>query len=218
NAVNMPSLAEGLLEKVSPYMELGERLGSLLAQLVDGGIKRVSLSYQGRPVDPGPRPVTASALQGLRRHFMQETVNLVNASHLAKERGIEVVERVTSEAEVFSDLISMEVETDLVRRSAAGTFFRPGDPRVVSLDSYDVEAIPEGYMLIFSNRDTPGVIGSIGTILGDHGINIAGMQLGRRAPKEMAVAIVNVDSPIPHDVMEKIRHLPTILDAKLVHL
>jgi D-3-phosphoglycerate dehydrogenase len=171
NAVNVYPLDAEMLRKVEPYMNLAEKLGSL-----------------------------------------------VNAPHLARERGIRVDETISSEAEDYSSLITVELTTDNSKRRVAGTLFGRKEPRIVRVDDYRMEAVPSGYMLVFSNQDTPGVIGKIGTILGSNQINIAGMQLGRVAPHGMAVAVVNVDSTIPPAVLHEIRMLPNLFDAKLVEL
>jgi D-3-phosphoglycerate dehydrogenase len=145
-------------------------------------------------------------------------VNVVNAPHLARERGIRVDETISSEAEDYSSLITVELTTDNSKRRVAGTLFGRKEPRIIRVDDYRMEAVPSGYMLVFANQDTPGVIGKIGTILGSNQINIAGMQLGRVAPHGMAVAVVNVDSTIPPAVLHEIRMLPNLVDAKLIEL
>jgi len=143
---------------------------------------------------------------------------VVNAPHLAKERGIRVSETISSEVEDYSSLITVELTTDKAQRQVAGTLFGRKEPRIVRVDDYRLEAVPSGFMLVFSNQDTPGVIGKIGTILGNNQINIAGMQLGRVALHGMAVAVVNIDSPIPSAIMHEIRLLPNIFYATLVEL
>ncbi|MFQ5895476.1 MAG: phosphoglycerate dehydrogenase [Nitrospinota bacterium] len=219
NGVNMPALGPELLEKVGPYLKLAEKLGSFLAQLSPGGIRGVRVRYAGPLEEPGIKPLTAAALKGVLSHFLHGArVNLVNAAHLAKEREIEVAETTSGPDPVFADLLEVELRTDAEARRVAGTFVRPGMPRIVRLDDYHLEADPTGYMLVFTNRDAPGVIGRIGTILGNNQINIAGMQLGRVARYEMAVALVNVDDPIPPAVLAEIRALGNIMDARLVQL
>jgi D-3-phosphoglycerate dehydrogenase len=118
----------------------------------------------------------------------------------------------------YTSLITVELTTDKSRGEVAGTLFGRQEPRIVRVDDYPMEAVPTGHMLVFSNQDTPGVIGKIGTILGSNQINIAGMQLGRTALHGMAVAVVNVDSTIPAPILEQIRGLSNILAAKLVEL
>jgi D-3-phosphoglycerate dehydrogenase len=218
NAVNLPSLSAEDLERIGPYLDLTERLGSFLAQLAGGGLKKLEVTYCG-PLENPMSPLSAAALKGILGHFMSGArVNLVNGLHLAKERGIEVVATSRSEMPVYTNLIELKVVTDEGERSVAGTFVNENDPRIVRIDQFSVDAIPEGYMLVFTNDDRPGMIGMIGTLLGNHEINIAGMQLGRTKKNDQAVAVVSVDDPIPDEVMDEIRSFSNILTAHLVKL
>ncbi len=218
NAVNVYPLEAEMLRKVEPYMDLAELLGSFIVQMVDGGLKEVAVRYSGDAASLEFKPITAALLTGLLKKSLPERVNVVNAPHLARERGIRISETISSEVEDYSSLITVELTTDKSRRQVAGTLFGRKEPRIVRVDDYRLEAVPSGYMLVFSNQDTPGVIGKIGTILGTNHINIAGMQLGRVAPHGMAVAVVNVDSTIPPAIMTELRMLPNILYATLVEL
>ncbi len=218
NAVNFPALSAEDLDRIGPYLDLTERLGSFLAQLTGRGPKRLEVIYGG-PLDNPMGPLAAAALKGLLGHFLSGArVNLVNGPILAKERGIEVVATLRSEMPVYTNLIELKVLTDEGERSVAGTFIHEGEPRIVRIDQFSVDAIPEGYMLVFTNDDRPGMIGLIGTLLGRHKINIAGMQLGRTKKNDMAVAVLTVDDPIPEEVMEEVRAIPNIFDANLVKL
>jgi len=218
NAVNVYPLDADMLRKVEPYMNLAQQLGSFVVQMVEGGLKEVAVRYSGEAAALEIKPITAALLTGLLKKSLPEHVNVVNAPHLARERGIRVHEILSSDGEDYSSLITVELTTDKAKRQVAGTLFGKKEPRIVRVDDYRMEAVPSGYMLVFSNQDTPGVIGKIGTILGSNQINIAGMQLGRVAPHGMAVAVVNVDSAIPPDILLEIRRLPNIFDARLVEL
>jgi D-3-phosphoglycerate dehydrogenase len=218
NAVNVPSVSADLLSKIQPYLTLGERLGSIHAQLVEGGVRKIMVKYSGDIVNLGVKPITISVIKGFLQVFIGEGINMVNAPFIAKERGIEVVETTTSESYDFASLISVTIKTEKMEKLIEGTIFGKKDPRIVRIDEYWVEASPSGNMLIFSNIDAPGVIGKIGTILGDDAINIAGMQLGRNKPRGNALSIVNVDSAIPDQTLAKIRSLPDIIYAKMVRL
>jgi D-3-phosphoglycerate dehydrogenase / 2-oxoglutarate reductase len=218
NAVNVYPLDADMLRQIEPYMHLADLLGSFVVQMVEGGVKEVSVRYSGDAADLEVKPITAATLAGILKKSLSERVNVVNAPHLARERGIRVSETTSREVEDYSSLITVEVTTDHARRRVAGTLFGKKEPRIVGVDDYRMEAVPSGFMLVFSNQDTPGVIGRIGTILGNNRINIAGMQLGRVAPHGMAVAVVNVDSTIPADILHEIRLLPNIMYAKLVEL
>ncbi|MBI4639588.1 MAG: phosphoglycerate dehydrogenase [Candidatus Tectomicrobia bacterium] len=218
NAVNVISVDIELLPKLEPYLKLGEKLGAFLAQWIEGGIREVTVKYSGEVINLGVKPITVSVLKGLLQIFLEDRVNVVNAPILAKERGITVTEATTSETEDYASLIRVEMKTDKGVGVICGTLFGMKEQRIVRIQDYHVEAVPSGFMLVFSNLDTPGVIGKIGTLLGNEQINIAGMQLGRVSPGGEAVAMVNVDSPIPPEVLEKIRALPNIFRAKLVVL
>ena len=218
NAVNVYPLDAEMLRQVEPYMNLAELLGSFIVQMVDGGLNEVSVRYSGDAASLEFKPITAALLTGLLKKSLPERVNVVNAPHLARERGIRVSETISSDVEDYSSLITVELTTDRSKRQVAGTLFGRKEARIVRVDDYRLEAVPSGYMLVFSNHDTPGVIGKIGSILGGNHINIAGMQLGRVAPQGMAVAVVNVDSTIPPAILQEIRLLPNIFYATLVEL
>jgi D-3-phosphoglycerate dehydrogenase len=218
NAVNVYPLDAEMLRKIEPYMHLAELLGSFVVQMVEGGLTDIAVRYSGDAGALEFKPITAALLTGLLKKSLPDHVNVVNAPYLAKERGIRVSETISSDVEDYSSLITVELTTDKSKRQVAGTLFGRKEPRIVRVDDYRLEAVPSGHMLVFSNQDTPGVIGKIGTILGSNQVNIAGMQLGRVAPHGMAVAVVNVDSAIPPAIMQEIRMLPNIFDATLVEL
>jgi D-3-phosphoglycerate dehydrogenase len=142
----------------------------------------------------------------------------VNAPYLARQRGLRVVESRTPVSDDFASLLSATLTTDVDTWQVAGALFHRKEPRIVQVDGYGMEAHAAGWMLVFSNDDVPGVIGHIGTVFGRHGINIAGMQLGRERPGGRAVSILNLDSPVPDGVLAEIRALPNIRSATLVRL
>lgn len=218
NAVNMPNIDAESYRAIQPYLILAEKLGAFQVQLLEGGITAVTVSYSGDMAAHGIQPITAAVLRGVLGHFLGPQVNLVNAPLLAKERGIRVVERQQHDSEDYASLIEVEIVTERQRGSVAGTLFGTSDARIVRMDHFPIEAVPEGHMLVFSNQDTPGVIGRIGTVLGNGQLNIAGFHLGRLTPGGIAVCVVNVDSVIPQDVMAAIRALPNLIYAKTVQL
>jgi D-3-phosphoglycerate dehydrogenase len=216
NAVNAPSMDPELYKVLQPYLTLSEKLGRLASQLAEGRMQDIKIEYQGEIANYDAAPLTAAVVKGALDHFMEDAVNYVNALALAKGRSIRVVEsKVLQEAD-YTSLITVAVTSDRGRREVAGTLFSRREPRVVRIDEFRLEAVPEGYLLIFSNLDVPGVIGTIGTLLGRNKVNIAGMQLGRERPGGRAVSVVNVDAPVPPHVMDEIRSLPNIVFAKLV--
>jgi len=220
NAVNVPSLDPEVLTVIRPYLDLAEKLGCFSSQFLEGAVTEVSIKYIGEVAeqdDKALKTLTVAALKGLLSPH-KENVNLVNAPVLARERGIKVTESNTLDTEDFASLIKIDLKTEKESGSVAGALFADKEPRIVFIDQYRLEAIPSGHMLVFSNRDIPGVIGRIGTIMGNNNINIAGMQLGRTTLQGMAVAVLNVDSAVPQEVLDKIRALPNIVYAKPIKL
>jgi len=216
NAVNAPSMDPELYKVLQPYLTLSEKLGRLASQLAEGRMHEVRIDYRGEIAGYDPAPLTAAVVKGALDPFMEDAVNYVNALALAKGRSIRVIESKVLEEADYTSLITVAVRSDRGTSEVAGTLFSRREPRVVRIDEFRLEAIPEGYLLIFSNLDVPGVIGTIGTLLGKHQVNIAGMSLGRERPGGRAVSVVNVDTPIPAHVLEEIRRLPNIVFVKLV--
>lgn len=219
NAVNMPSVDAELLKQLQPYLFLGEKLGLLVAQLCEGTVEEVRIIYSGKVSEFNVAPITTGSVKGLLGHVLQMSVNYVNAPVIAKERGIKIIEEKSSTTEDFADLIAIEVKTSKRVFSVAGTLFgKKNDPRVVRINDNFVDAVPSGFMLIITNIDRPGIIGSLGTILGENDINIAGMTVGRKEVGKHAVTVVNVDSVVPKEVLKTIEALPDIVNCKMVEL
>ncbi len=217
NAVNAPSVPLETLRKLQPYLALGGKLGRLASQLSDGRLAEIRLSFQGDIAALDCAPLTAATVQGVLAP-MHDHVNMVNALPIAKARGVRIVERKSTEPTDFASLISVTLITDRHRSEVAGTLLNQRDSRLVQIDGFRVEAVLDGLLLIYSNMDVPGVIGRIGTMLGQHGVNIAGMQLGRQERGGRAVAVVNVDDAIPAPVLDEIRRIPNIVYAKAVRV
>ena len=218
NAVNFPSISPDLAPQLSPYVTLAERLGGTLAQIYEGGLDRVTINYRGKVADLNVASVTIGALKGLLDPILDDTVNFVNAPVIAKERGIEVVEVKEAEADVIAPTLTITVDAGGRSSRVVGLLTSRNEPRIVELNDIIVEVVPEGYMLILSNEDRPGVIGAIGTALGDNGVNIALMNFGRDRPGGRAIAVVNVDQEVSPEVLEKVRQVPNILTVKQIHL
>ncbi len=218
NAVNMPTIDAESHRALQPYLTLAEKLGAFQVQLLAGGLTDVTITYRGDVAGHGVKPMTAAVLGGILSHFLGPEVNRVNAPFLARERGIRVVERQQHDVADYASLIEVEIVTERQRGSVAGTLFGKRDPRIVRMDQVPIEAVPEGHMLVFSNQDTPGVIGRIGTMLGNGQINIAGFHLGRITAGSTAVCVVNVDAAISDEVLRLIRALPNLIYAKVVKL
>jgi D-3-phosphoglycerate dehydrogenase len=218
NAVNAPSVDPEALGALRPYLTLVEKMGSFLGQLAEGRMKEVQIEYAGEVTTLAMAPLTVTFLKGLLTAILQENVTDVNAPLLAKARGLKLTETTTSESLDYASLIAAELRTDKGSWRVAGTLFNKREPRIVRIDGYPLEAVPAGWMLVFSNLDVPGVIGRIGTLCGRHQINIAGMQLGRERRGGRAVSILNLDDPIADPILDEIRAMPDIVFAKLVKL
>jgi len=163
-------------------------------------------------------PVTIAALKGLLTPILEETINYVNAPVVARERGIEVKEVKSSDAGDFTSLVTLQVEAEKKSSRIAGALYGRRDPRIVQLDSFRVEIVPEGHMLFILNHDRPGVIGQVGQILGEHQINIARMQCSREEKGGHALLIVGVDAPLPAEVLRAVTVAKNIISVKLVRL
>ncbi|MBN3039317.1 MAG: phosphoglycerate dehydrogenase [Candidatus Omnitrophica bacterium] len=218
NAVNASTLPPEIAEIVQPFVTLAEKIGSLQSQLCAGHVTKLKIEYVGEISNYNTAPITAACAKGMLEPFMGETVNYINACVLAKERKITIEETKIDRVENFTNLISVKTKTDKEDLTVWGTVFAKNDPRIVKINEYYVEAHPKGYMLVIKNKDLPGVVGQIGTLLGESKINIAEMTFGREKLGGNAISVLNVDSDIPQKVLEKIKKCKNIYDAKLIHL
>ena len=218
NAANFPCLPAEVCQALQPYLNLGEKLGLLAGQLFEGRIRQIKIHYTGEIIKNDLSSLTLAIIKGVLSPVLQETVNYINAKGLAKERGIKIFESKSEKEEDFTNLISLELDIEGASHSVAGTLFTNNEPRIVNVDGLYVEAIPQGYMLFLENWDKPGVIGSLGTLLGKNKINIAGMTFGRDKPAGKAVSALNIDSPVSAKIIDEIKKLDNILSVKLVKL
>src|SRR2546425_3639739 len=217
-AINIPSVPAEMLPRLQPYITLAEKLGLLHSQLYEGGIERVTIEYKGEVAGVNVAPLTIAALKGLLTPILEETINYVNAPVVARERGIEVKEVKSSDAGDFTSLVTLQVEAEKKTSRIAGALYGRRDPRIVQMDSFRVEIVPEGHMLFILNHDRPGVIGQVGQILGEHQINIARMQCSREEKGGHALLIVGVDAPLPAEVLRAVTVAKNIISVKLVRL
>lgn len=216
NALNAPSVDERAFPRLRPYIDIAETAGKIGTQLLDKRIERVEVEYFGDIANDDVDLVTASALTGVFEP-LEWQVNTVNAPRLAEERGVEVVESKSRRSIDFTDLIRVTVG-DGGDLSVEGTLFADGDPRIVRIDDYRVDAIPHGHMLVARNQDRPGVLGFIGTVLGERDINIAGMFNSRRSIGGEALTVYNLDEPIPDDVIDTLESDERIIRAHYITL
>ncbi len=214
NAVNMPPIPPAVRAKLEPYFELGTKLGSFLAQLADGAIREVQVSYSGDLSDVDTTPLTRYILTGILSHHLdKEQVNIVSSFHLAKMRGVEVITQKSTAAKGFTNLIAVTVRTREGQHSAAGTLLNGYGARIVQIDPYPVDIPPEGHLLLISHTDKPGIIGRVGTLLGGNDVNIATMQVGRKVVGGSAIMVLTIDKPAPKAVVDELKKLPDLTDA-----
>ncbi len=216
NAVNVPSVSAEVLEQIRPYIVLGEKLGRFQGQLCPGAIEEIEIVYSGDVAQQRVAPITIAVLKGLLES-VTDRVNMVNAPVVAQERGIRVVESKASRSQDFASAITTRVR-GCVDRLIAGAIFHGNQPRIVRVDDFMLEAVPEGPTLLLQNHDRPGVVGMVGTILGEAGINIARMQLGLVRERSEAAMLVNIDTSPAPAVMERLRSLPNMIAVQLVEL
>lgn len=212
NSVNFPSVSAELLPTLKPFLELCEKLGAFHGQLLDAPLKEIRAEYVGEVGKLATAPLTISVLKGLLQ-YQTEEVNLVNARMVAEERGIKVVEGTAARTEDYASLVRVTAVTEKGEFSVSGTPFGPM-PRIVKINRFPIEAELSGGMLMLQNQDVPGVVGRVGTFLGEKGINIAGLRLGRTEPGGTAISLINVDNPVPEKVLAQLSKLPNITSAK----
>lgn len=219
NAINLPPVSGDALHQIRPYMELAEKLGSFLSQMYEGGLKKVTVEYHGQVAAMETASITIAAIKGLLDPILKENINFVNARSIAEERDIEICEVKFDDKGDFKDLIVLKIEFDNSRRSISGALFtRKEEPRVVSIDGFAVEIALEGNMLLIFNNDKPGVIGKIGTYLGENSVNISKMHFVRDMPGGRAIAVVNIDSAVRTGMLSEIAAFPNVTSVRLITL
>lgn len=213
NAVNFPSIAAEEAPKLTPWVKLAEQLGSFAGQLTDTSIRGIRLEYSGEVAALNIKPLTAAALAGVLRPALSD-INMVSAGQVAKDRGIVVEEMTRGKAGVFESTMRLTVKTDQYERSVAGTMSAAGRGRVVEVRNIGMDFEITPHMIFVRNRDLPGFIGRLGTLLGDAGVNIATFNLGREKPGGEAICVVAVDGPVGDDLLNTVRALPHVVRAK----
>jgi D-3-phosphoglycerate dehydrogenase len=217
NALNAPSVDASAFKAIEPYIELAETAGKIAVQLFDGRVASIEVTYAGDIASEDVELVTASALKGVFRP-LEWQVNAVNARQVAAERGIDVRESKTRQSEDFQSLVSVTVSDGTERVTVDGTQFAGGDPRIVRIDDYRVEAVPHGHMLVARNEDVPGVIGFIGSVLGEHDVNIAGMFNGREAIGGEALSVYTLDDPVDDEVLAALEEDDRLIETNYIAL
>ncbi len=213
NALNMPSISAEEAPKLAPYVRLAEQLGLFAGQLTESSIASIDVEYAGEVAEMNTRALTAALLTGLLRPMLEE-VNMVSAPVLARERGIGVNEILRGQHGAYGTYVRLTVRTERQERSVAGTVFSDGKPRIIQVKGINMEAELGRHMLYVTNEDRPGFIGSLGTILGNAGVNIATFNLGRQTRGGKAIALIEIDEPISDDVLDAVRALPHVHQVK----
>jgi len=217
-ALNFPQLDLGQVERYQHFVDLAARISTFTGQISDGRLQSVSVRYSGEVCDMNLNYLTSVMVQRLLVPVLREGINLINAMHVAQLRGIKVEHTRVPALENFTNLITIELKTDGGVHRVSGTVFNDRLPRIVNIDGFALEVVPHGHMIYFTNRDKPGVIGKIGTVLGQCNVNIAGMQLGREREGGSALALLLVDELVKQEVIDKVLAFDDILTAKAVRV
>jgi len=210
NAVNAPSVTGDILIKLRPLLTLADQMGSLQAQLNKGAVKEVSIEYAGDFKGLDLSPVSIAVLRGLLTHVVKDDVNFVNAQVLAKERGIKVTEATSDDSGEYINRITVKVETTETTNTVTGTIFGKNELRIVKINNFRLELIPNGHISLIYNLDKPGAIGSFATLLGKHNINIDQMQVGQEEAGQMNIIFLKTNVSIPPEVIEEMHRLELV--------
>jgi D-3-phosphoglycerate dehydrogenase len=216
NALNMASVSAEEAPRLRPYFTLARELGSFAGQLTQTALKAVHIEFQGHVAGLNTRPLTAIVLEGLLRPLI-DNVNMINAPVVAKERGIEVRETRDEGTGNYQTMIRVTVTTETQSRDVAGTLFADSRPRIVQVKGINLEAELAPHMLYITNDDKPGLIGALGTLLGDSGVNVATFHLGRARPGGDAIALIGIDQAIDDGVLTAVRALPHVAQAQALN-
>jgi D-3-phosphoglycerate dehydrogenase len=217
-AVNAPLRVPGDIEFIEPYLHLAEKLGRVMTQLTGARLGTVEVTCAGELASYDVTPLTAAVIKGLLAPITEERVNLINARLVARSRGLNVREQKADRPEEnYANLITLTVQANGDRRVVAGTILQD-TPRLVRIDDYSVDVIPEGHVLVTHHLDRPGMIGRVGSLLGDGDVNISAMQVGRRVRRGDAIMILNLDEPLSRELEAQIAAIPDVYRVKQISL
>jgi D-3-phosphoglycerate dehydrogenase len=216
-AVNMPSVSAELLEAIGPYITLGQKIGLFQGQVFGHDLREVAIEYSGEVTEHDVKPITQAVLAGLLGPVI-ERVNMVNAAIVAEQRGIKVSESLSRRARDFASMIRVRAVTSERDSEVAGALFGRRDGRIVRINGFNLEAIPKGHMLFVFNRDLPGVLGSIATFIGDKGVNIGRLYLGRKKIGESALALIQIDQSMSDEALKEFSSLAGVISVRQVNL
>ncbi len=218
NALNAPGFGQKIPDWLMPYTELCSRMGTVLATVTPGALKKVEVIFRGKVAEENVAPLSTYLLVGLMSPHMEGPVNIVNAPVLAEQRGVDVETITSPKVKEFTNMVEVAVETDKMRRTAKGTIFGNRFPRIIAIDGFRMEMKPEGHVLIIRNDDKPGIVGRYGSILGEHDVNIADMTFSRKLDPPMAVVGINLDNAPSPEVIEAIRGADFVHEAYYLEL
>jgi D-3-phosphoglycerate dehydrogenase len=218
SAINMPSVKPEIITSHKPYFELAEKIGLFQAQLLDGNVQKINVTFAGRSAGMETELITRYALVGFLKPTMQDSVNFVNAPMLIGNRGIKLTQTTAGQPAKYSDLITVEVVTSKRTRVVAGTVYDMHEIRIVQVDDYWMELAPFGHVLYVRHKDQPGLVGSVGTLLGNRNINIAGMQVGRESVRGRAIMCLTIDDDISRETLEALANITGVASVRLLIL
>ena len=218
NALNMPFQTTASFDDIRPYMTLAEKIGQFHAGLADSPIKEIELEVQGEQLDGIVKAIAAGLLIGLLKDLHPEPLNYINAPVVADQLGIKINQTMGQSPVNYPNLVSCRAVGDGWERLIVGVLFAGGEPRIVRLNDYDVDARPEGHILLMQNKDVPGVIGQIGTILAAYEVNIGEWRMGRDKPGGKALSFINLDSDVPASALNALEGITAVTRVKLISL
>ena len=218
NAVNVPSISAELMTTLRPYAVLAEKMGSFQTQITDSGIVEARIDYSGKVTKYDVAPLTSAMLKGLLTPILKDDVNFINSALIATERGIKVVESKTATSEDFSSLITLKVKSLEGENIISGTIFGRTLLRILRINDFYLEAIPEGHNLLIHNLDVPGMIGRIASTLGTHGVNIGRMAVGQEKEKKQNVILLTTNKSIDNKILEELRGIENIFSVRQIEL
>ncbi len=216
-AVNFPAVSAETLAVIGPYITLGQKIGLFQGQVFGHDLREIEISYSGEVTEFDTKPVTQAIIAGLLSPVI-ERVNMVNASIVAEQRGIKISQSQSRRAQDFASLIRVKAVTAERESEVAGAIFGRRDARIVRINGFNLEAIPNGHMLFLFNRDLPGVLGRIATYIGEQGVNISRLYLGRKKIGESALALIQIDEPMPESALRGLMEVQDVISVKQVKL
>jgi D-3-phosphoglycerate dehydrogenase / 2-oxoglutarate reductase len=211
NSINLPAMSKEIYEKIQPYHQLAKEMGRIVSQCHNKGISELTVTYSGTAAELETSFLTKALLSGFFIDRIDLTVNEVNAIHIAKERGIIIGEKITGNSFGYANTVTVTARSDGETFTARGTYIEHYGPRIVNLDEFNIDFHPSGNLLYIQHMDRPGVIGHVGKVLGDHDVNIATMQVGRKEAGGEAIMVLSFDKPLAEDMIEKLKSLKEIV-------